>query len=75
MGKRGPRKGFKNLENIKKEKINTVARLPEFKRLMREADDASASYWKLEASSREQGYEEWMKKVKKISHFIDVFKC
>jgi hypothetical protein len=75
MSKRGPKKGWKNLEAIKKEKINTVARMPQFKQLMRDADDAAASYWKLEASSREQGYEMWLKQVKKVSHFIDVFKC
>jgi len=42
--------------------------------LMREADEAATNYWKLDARDREQGYELWMKKVKKVSHFIDVFK-
>ena len=37
-------------------------------------DDLAASYWKGEASSREQGYELWLKQVQKVSHFIDVFK-
>jgi len=36
-------------------------------------DDLAASYWRGEASSREQGYELWLKEVKKVSHFIDVF--
>ena len=44
------------------------------RQLMREADEAATSYWKLAASDREKGYELWMKKVKKVSHFIDVFK-
>ena len=44
------------------------------RQLMREADEAATNYWKLAASDREQGYELWMKKVKKVSHFIDVFK-
>ena len=43
-------------------------------RMTQECDNLAASYWRGEASSREQGYEEWMKKVKKISHFIDVLK-
>ena len=42
--------------------------------LIRECDDQAASYWKQAARDREQGYELWMKKVKKVSHFIDVFK-
>jgi len=41
---------------------------------MRECDDQAASYWKQAARDREKGYELWMKKVKKVSHFIDVFK-
>jgi hypothetical protein len=36
-------------------------------------DDLATSYWKGEASNREQGYELWLKEVKKISHFIDIF--
>ena len=44
------------------------------KQLMRECDKQAASYWKGEASDREKGYELWMKKVQKVSHFIDVFK-
>lgn len=44
------------------------------KQLIRECDDQAASYWKQAARDREKGYEEWMKKVKKVSHFIDVFK-
>ena len=36
-------------------------------------DDLAASYWKLGASDREKGYELWLKEVKKVSHFIDVF--
>jgi hypothetical protein len=42
--------------------------------LMRECDDQAASYWKQAARDRDKGYEEWMKKVRKVSHFIDVFK-
>ena len=42
--------------------------------LMREADEAATNYWKLAASDRDKGYELWMKKVKKCSEFIDVFK-
>jgi len=41
---------------------------------MRETDDAAADYWKLAASDRDKGYEKWIKKVQKVSHFIDVFK-
>lgn len=42
--------------------------------LMREADEAATNYWKLDARDRDKGYELWMKKVKKVSEFIDVFK-
>ena len=41
--------------------------------LMREADEAATNYWKLDARV-DKGYELWMKKVKKVSEFIDVFK-
>lgn len=41
---------------------------------MREVDEAATNYWKLAASDRDKGYELWMKKVKKVSEFIDVFK-
>lgn len=44
------------------------------RQLMREVDEAATNYWKLAASDRERGYELWMKKVKKVSEFIDVFK-
>lgn len=43
-------------------------------KLSQECDDQATSYWKLEASDREKGYELWLKKVQKVSHFIDVFK-
>ena len=36
-------------------------------------DELATSYWKGEASSRKQGYELWLKEVKKVSHFIDIF--
>ena len=49
-------------------------RKPIIKQLMREADEAASRYWKLGASDREKGYELWMKEVKKVSHFINVFK-
>ena len=54
MSKRGPRKGWKNLQTLKQEKINSVARMPQFKQLMRECDDQAASYWKQAASDREK---------------------
>ena len=73
MGKRGPRKGWKNLQTLKEEKIKSVARMPQFRQLMRECDNAAARHWQLEASDRKQGYELWLKEVKKVSHFIDVF--
>lgn len=44
------------------------------RQLMREVDEAATNYWKLAASDRDKGYELWMKKVKKVSEFIDVFK-
>ena len=47
---------------------------PNIRQLMRKCDDLAASYWRGEASSRKQGYELWLKEVKKVSHFIDVFK-
>jgi len=47
---------------------------PNITQLMRECDDQAASYWRLAASDREKGYELWIKKVQKVSHFIDVFK-
>jgi len=43
--------------------------------MTQECDNLATRYWRGEASSREQGYEMWLKQVKKISHFIDVFKC
>ena len=49
-------------------------RKPNIRQLMRECDDQAASYWKQAASDREKGYELWIKKVQKVSHFIDVFK-
>ena len=49
-------------------------RKPNIRQLMRECDDQAASYWKQAARDREKGYELWMKKVQKVSHFIDVFK-
>ena len=42
--------------------------------MTQECDNLATRYWRGEASSREQGYELWLKKVKKVSHFIDVFK-
>jgi len=42
--------------------------------LTREADEVAAWHWRLAARDREKGYELWLKKVKKISHFVDVFK-
>jgi len=48
-------------------------RKPNITQLMRECDNQAASYWKLGASDRDLGYELWLKKVKKVSHFIDVF--
>jgi len=47
---------------------------PNITQLMRECDDQAASYWKQAARDREKGYELWLKKVQKVSHFIDVFK-
>ena len=44
------------------------------KNLMRECNDLASRYYKLEASDRQQGYELWLKKVKKVAHFIDIFK-
>ena len=42
--------------------------------LTMEADEVAAWHWRLAARDREKGYEQWLKKVKKISHFVDVFK-
>ena len=42
--------------------------------MTQECDKLATRYWRREASSREQGYELWLKEVKKVSHFIDVFK-
>jgi len=42
--------------------------------MTRTCDDLAARHWKLEASDRDLGYELWLKEVKKISHFIDIFK-
>jgi hypothetical protein len=41
--------------------------------MTQECDNLATRYWRGEASSREQGYEMWLKQVKKISHFIDVY--
>ena len=42
--------------------------------MTQECDNLATRYWRGEASSKEQGYELWLKEVKKVSHFIDVFK-
>jgi len=42
--------------------------------LQREADQAANDYWNLPKEKRDEGYELWMKKVKKVSEFIDVYK-
>lgn len=42
--------------------------------MTRTCDDLAARHWKLEASDRDLGYELWLKEVKKVSHFIDIFK-
>jgi len=55
-----------NKKNLKLERKVT--------QMTQECDKLAASYWRGEASSREQGYELWLKEVKKVSHFIDVFK-
>jgi len=49
-------------------------RKPNITQLMRECDNQAASYWRLGASDRDLGYELWLKEVKKVSHFIDIFK-
>ena len=41
--------------------------------MTQECDNLATRYWRGEARSREQGYEMWLKQVKKISHFIDVY--
>jgi hypothetical protein len=42
--------------------------------MTQECDNLATRYWRGETSSKEQGYELWLKEVKKVSHFIDVFK-
>lgn len=42
--------------------------------LMSECDKAANDYWNLPLEKRDEGYELWMKKVKKVSEFIDVYK-
>ena len=41
---------------------------------MSECDKAANDYWNLPLEKRDEGYELWMKKVKKVSEFIDVYK-
>ena len=47
------------------------------KQLTRECDDLAASFWRQEASGREQSYKKWLNQVKKTVDFIKVFekKC
>jgi hypothetical protein len=40
----------------------------------RRCDELAARHWRLGASDRELGYNLWLTEVKKVSHFIDVFK-
>ena len=42
--------------------------------LQAECDQAANDYWKLPLEKRDEGYELWMKKVKKVVEFIDVYK-
>ena len=42
--------------------------------LQREADQAANDYWNLPLEKRDEGYELWLKKVKKVVEFIDVYK-
>ena len=36
-------------------------------------DKIATDHWKLAASDREQGYEKWIKEVKKVAHFVDIY--
>lgn len=41
--------------------------------MTQECDNLATRYWRLEASSRERGYEAWLRQVKKVSDFIDIY--
>ena len=42
--------------------------------LQAECYKAANDYWDLPLEKRDKGYELWMKKVKKVVEFIDVYK-
>ena len=47
---------------------------PNIMQLIRECDDIAASHWKLEASSRGQSYQKWLKQIKKTVDFIELLR-
>lgn len=47
---------------------------PNIMQLMRECDENAARFWRQEASSKELGYQEWLKSVKKTADFIRLLK-
>ena len=47
---------------------------PKINQLLRECDESAARHWQLAARSREQGYKEWLKQVKKTADFIRLLK-
>ena len=49
-------------------------RNPKINQLLRECDESAARHWQLAARSREQGYKEWLKQVKKTADFIRLLK-
>ena len=55
---------------VKKKQVFDNRKMSE---LTENCDRLASSYWKLEASSRERGYELWLKEVKKVKHFVDIY--
>ena len=49
-------------------------KIPSVMQLIRECDENAARFWRQEARSKELGYKEWLKSVKKAADFIRVLK-
>ena len=41
--------------------------------MTQECDNLATRYWRLEASSRGRGYKAWLRQIKKVSDFIDIY--
>ena len=55
-------------------KRKTFKQNPEMEQLTRESDDLAARFWRQEASSKEQGYNDWLNCIRKgvKRHFSEI---